>query len=193
MSIAAVPGPPDCAGGREQCAVAAATVETRELVVADLFGADHARLVRMAVFLGADGDAEDVVAEAFLELHRNWHRLRDVAAASAYLRGTVHNLVRMRLRRRSVERRHASRIVGDAESAEVAVLWREDQWEVRRALCRLPARQRQAVVLRYWLDLKEAEIAAAMGISEGAVKSHMSRAMATLTRVLQRGRSTRAS
>lgn len=157
----------------------------REAALVRLFGAHHGHLVRLAVLLGAAGDAEDVVADAFYELHRKWHRLRDADAAPAYLRATVYNLVRMRLRHLQVERKHADHFAGDVESAEAAALWREDQRSVLRALQLLAPRQREAVVLRYWLDLKEAEIADMMGISQGAVKSHMSRAMAALTRAMQ--------
>jgi RNA polymerase sigma-70 factor (sigma-E family) len=156
----------------------------REIAVAALFDQHHTRLVRLAVLLGADGDAEDVVAEAFCELCRRWPRLRDPRAAPAYLRSVVCNLVRMRLRHLQVVRRHHPDQVEDAGSAEQEVVLREEQREVVRALRELPGRQRQALVLRYWLDLREAEVAAAMGISAGAVKAHTSRGMATLTRLL---------
>ncbi len=160
----------------------------REAAVTALFDQHHTQLVRLAVLLGADGDAEDVVAEAFCELYRRWPRLRDAHAAPAYLRSVVCNLVRMRLRHLQVVRRHSS-VHGsdhleDAGSAEQEVVLREDHREVVRALRELPERQRQALVLRYWLDLREAEVAAAMGISAGAVKAHTSRGMAALTRLL---------
>ena len=156
----------------------------REAAVTALFDRYHPQLVRLAVLLGADGDAEDVVAEAFCELYRRWPRLRDPQAAPAYLRSVVCNLVRMRLRHLQVVRRHHPDQVEDAGSAEQEVVLREDQREVVRALRELPERQRQALVLRYWLDLREAEVAAAMGISAGAVKAHTSRGMAALTRLL---------
>lgn len=157
----------------------------REAALVWLFGTHHSQLVRLAVLLGAAADAEDIVAEAFYELHRKWHRLRDADAAPAYLRATVYNLVRMRLRHMLVERKHADDFIVDVESAEATALWREDQRAVLRALQLLAPRQREAVVLRYWLDLKEAEIADMMGISLGAVKSHMSRAMGALTKAMQ--------
>lgn len=156
----------------------------REAALVRLFYEYHGQLVRLAVLIGAAGDAEDVVAEAFYELHKKWHRLRDADAAPAYLRATVYNLVRMRIRHLQVERKHMSHFAGDVESAEAAALWREDQRAVLRALHGLAPRQREAVVLRYWLELKEAEIADIMGISQGAVKSHMSRAMAALTHAM---------
>ncbi len=155
----------------------------REAAVTALFDQHHTQLVRLAVLLGAD-DAEDVVAEAFCELYRRWPRLRDPQAAPAYLRSVVCNLVRMRLRHLQVVRRHHRDHLADAGSAEQEVVLREDHREVVRALRELPERQRQALVLRYWLDLREAEVAAAMGISPGAVKAHTSRGMAALTRLL---------
>jgi RNA polymerase sigma-70 factor (sigma-E family) len=157
----------------------------REGRISALFDRHHTELVRLAVLLGAAGDAEDVVAEAFCELYRRWARLRDPGAAPAYLRSVVCNLVRMRLRHLQMVRRHVEPLPLDVGSAEQEVVVREDHREVVDALRALPDRQRQALVLRYWLDLKESEVAAAMGISAGAVKSHTSRGMAALTRMLE--------
>ena len=159
----------------------------REREMAALFDAHHAQLLRLAVLLGAGCDAEDIVAEAFCELHRRWWRLQQPQAAAGYLRSVVINLARMRLRHLQVVRRHAER-EGPPElvaSAESAALLHDDQRAVVAALKDLPERQREALVLRYWLGLKEAEIAAAMGISPGAVKSHTSRGMAALARALE--------
>ncbi len=155
----------------------------REVAIARVFDAHHAQLVRLAVLLGAGPDADDEVAEAFCQLYRRWGRLRAPDAAPAYVRGAVVNLVRMRLRHLQVVRRHqAAAPPPDQQlSAEHEVLDREDQRAVVAALERLAPRQREAIVLRYWMDLKEAEIAAAMGISCGAVKTHISRAMVSLT------------
>jgi RNA polymerase sigma-70 factor (sigma-E family) len=156
----------------------------REAAVTALFDRHHTELVRMAALLGADQDAEDVVAEAFCELYRRWPRLRDPQAAPAYLRSVVCNLTRMRLRHLQVVRRHTEPAPPVVGSPEQQVVLREDQREVVLALRGLPDRQRQALVLRYWLDLKEADVAAAMEISCGAVKTHTSRGMAALTRRL---------
>jgi RNA polymerase sigma-70 factor (sigma-E family) len=157
----------------------------RETELARLFDGHHTQLVRLAVLLGAESDAEDLVAEAFCELHRRWDRLRDPQAALGYLRSTVCNLARMRLRHLQVVRRTPTYEDPDVESPESEVILREDQREVVEALMRLPGRQREALTLRYWLDLRESEIAEAMGISPGAVKSHTSRGMAALTRMLE--------
>lgn len=158
----------------------------REVAIARVFDESHARLVRLAVLLGAGADAEDIVAEAFCQLYRRWPRLRSPDAAPAYVRGSVVNLVRMRLRHLQVVRRHSERELrpSDNVSAESIALVREDQRAVVEALDQLAPRQREAIVLRYWMDLKEAEIAATMGISCGAVKTHTSRAMAALSRAV---------
>lgn len=156
----------------------------RETAVTALFDQHYTGLIRMAVLLGAGVDAEDVVAEAFCELYKRWPRLRDPLAAPSYLRSVVCNLTRMRLRHLQVVRRHPDQSMTSIGSAEQEVVLREDQREVIAALQSLPDRQRQALVLRYWLDLNEAEVAASMGISRGAVKAHTSRGMATLTRLL---------
>jgi len=156
----------------------------RETALSLLFDAQHAQLVRLAALMGADADAEDVVAEAFCELHRRWHRLHDRAAALSYLRSVVCNLSRMRLRHLAVVRRHREPPPEDVQSAEATALLREDHREVVVALQALPFRQRQALVLRYWLDLREVDVAQAMGITPGAVKAHTFRGLAALERAL---------
>jgi RNA polymerase sigma-70 factor (sigma-E family) len=159
----------------------------REAVLVRLFDEHYTGLLRLAVLLGAD-DAEDVVAEAFCQLYRRWNRLRDPDAALPYLRSVLCNLVRMRLRHLQVVRRNAERPRAPNDSAESEALLREDQRALVDALKVLPPRQREALVLRYWLSLRETEIAAAMGISCGAVKSHTARGMAALTRLLEEHR-----
>lgn len=96
----------------------------------------------------------------------------------------------MRLRHLRVVRKHAEpgradQSTGAAESAENLALLRDDQRVLVEALHRLSARQREALVLRYWLGLREGEIAEAMGISAGAVKAHTARGIATLTRIME--------
>ena len=163
------------------------TAPHREAPPADalhaLFTGHFRGLVRLATLLGAD-DPEDVVQEAFVRLHRSTGRLRDPGAALPYLRSTVVNLCRSRLRHLRVVRRG---VPGppDVASAEHGAVLREDHREVVAALLALPARQREALVLRYWLDLSEAEIADAMGISRGTVKSTASRALAALEKKLE--------
>ncbi len=162
----------------------------REQAIAALFEAHHLSLVRLAVLLGAD-DAEDVVSEASYPLYRRWRRLRSPEAAAAYLRSVVVNLTRMRIRHLQVARRHAAR-TDDAPlhvpSGEERAVLRDDPKALVDAVRALPARQREALVLRFWLDLRESEIADAMGISAGSVKVHVSRGMAALSRRLEERR-----
>ncbi|QYN35073.1 sigma-70 family RNA polymerase sigma factor [Pseudonocardia sp. DSM 110487] len=162
----------------------------REAAVAELFEIHHLPLVRLAVLLGAD-DAEDVVAEAFYQLYRRWPRLRSPSAAATYLRSVVVNLTRMRIRHLQVVRKHAVR-TGDEQphvaSGEERAVLRDDQKALVDAVRALPARQREALVLRFWLDLRESEIADAMGITAGSVKVHVSRGMAALSRMLEERR-----
>ncbi|KUN87436.1 RNA polymerase sigma factor [Streptomyces griseoruber] len=160
----------------------------REAGLARLFELHYSSMLRLAVLLGAD-DPENVVAEAYYQIYRKWRRLRDVRAAEAYLRSTVCNLTRMRIRHLQVARRHVESPPElpdeTVASAESAALLRDDQRVLIDALQQLPARQREALVLRHWLGLKESEIAAAMGISCGSVKTHTSRGLAALTQAME--------
>ncbi|WP_433472794.1 RNA polymerase sigma factor [Spirillospora sp. CA-142024] len=159
----------------------------REAVLTRLFDLHYPGLLRLAVLLGAD-DGEDIVSEAFCQLHRRWNRLRTPDAALPYLRSVVCNLTRMRLRHLQVVRKHIDQGADSVQSAESAALLRDDQRALVAALRHLSARQREALVLRYWLGLCESDIAASMGISQGAVKTHVARGMTTLTKLMQERR-----
>lgn len=140
-------------------------------------------LIRLAVvMLGDRAAAEDVVQEAFYGLYRRWHTLADTAKALSYVRTSVLNGSRTALRRRS--RQTYESPDAPAQSAEAAVLIGEEHREVLAAIRRLPGRQREVLVLRYYLDLDEAEIARSMGISRGTVRSTTSRGLAALGRLL---------
>ncbi|BBC37561.1 RNA polymerase subunit sigma24 [Streptomyces graminofaciens] len=157
----------------------------REAGVARLFELHYSSMLRLAVLLGAD-DPENVVAEAYYQIYRKWRRLRDAEAAEAYLRSTVCNLTRMRIRHLQVARRHVETPPEElVASAESTALLHDDQRVLITALQQLPARQREALVLRHWLGLKEVEIAAAMGISCGSVKTHTARGLAALTQAME--------
>jgi RNA polymerase sigma-70 factor (sigma-E family) len=156
--------------------------------VAALYAEHALGLVRLAVLLVGDrASAEDVVQDAFLGLYRRWDRLPDTSAPLAYVRVSVLNGCRTALRRRSRSRLATVFSEQPAESAEALALLSEEQRTVAGALRQLPERQREALVLRYYLDLSEAEIATAMGISRGTVKSATSRALATVRRNLKEG------
>ena len=151
----------------------------------DLYRAQRLPLLRLAVLLTDDrGTAEDVVQDAFLALQRRWHAV-DPAAAAGYLRTSVVNGVRTLYRRRGVARRHLHAVRSEeVPSADFAVLLTEDQREVVTALRTLPRRQREVLVLRYWSELSEAEIADALGVARGTVKSSASRGLAALQKQL---------
>jgi RNA polymerase sigma-70 factor (sigma-E family) len=163
----------------------AAPLDADQAVTA-LYVAHYRGLVRLAALLLDDvGAAEEVVQDAYVRMHSSWRRIRDPQAAVGYLRTTVVNLARSRLRHRQVVRKHAPAPLPDMPSAEQGALDRLEHDRVTRALRALPDRQRECLVLRYYGDLSEAQIAAAMGISTGAVKSHASRGMAALRAALE--------
>ncbi len=150
-----------------------------------LYQAHYAMLVRTAALLVGDvATAEDVVQDAFIAMHRAWWRLRDTSKALPYLRSAVINRSRSVLRHRVVADRHLPRLAPQLPSAEDSALAGMERSSVPAALRALPARQREVVVLRYYADLSEAQIAAAMGISKGAVKSHAARAKDSLRALL---------
>jgi RNA polymerase sigma-70 factor (sigma-E family) len=133
---------------------------------------------RLAYLLGAD-DPENIAQEAFVRLHARWHTLAD-GKAQPYLRRIVVNLSRSRLRHLRVARRVPAEQSVDEVSAETAALAGAEHRSLRAALATLPRRQRQVLVLRYWLDLTQAEIAETLGIAVGTVKATTSHAMANL-------------
>ncbi len=144
-------------------------------------------LVRLAsLVLGDVGLAEQVVQDAFVKLHLRWGGLRQLDKAPAYLRSAVLNGARSHLRHQKVRDRHEARrtVPPSVITPERAALERAEHERVVFALRLLPDRQREALVLRYYLDLPEAEIAAAMGVSAGSVKTHLHRGLATLARSL---------
>jgi RNA polymerase sigma-70 factor (sigma-E family) len=154
--------------------------------VTELYAGHALGLVRLAVLLVGDrASAEDIVQDAFLGLYRRWDRLPDTSAPLAYVRTSVVNGCRTAIRRRSRARQVGNFAELPAQSAEAVALLSEEQRAVADALRRLPERQREALVLRYYLDLSEAEIAAAMGISRGTVKSATSRALAAVGRTVR--------
>jgi RNA polymerase sigma-70 factor (sigma-E family) len=159
-----------------------------ELLTA-LYSSHYRQLVRLAAFLTGDRDsAEEVVQDAYVKVHGSWRGVREPDKAEAYLRTAVVNLSRSRLRRRQVAARHRPEPPPDVASAETTALVLAQREAVLQALRALPRRQREAVVLRYYADLSEAQTAAAMGCSVGSVKSHTSRAMASLRPLLEGAR-----
>jgi len=164
-------------------------------------------LVRLAVVVTGDrAAAEDIVQDAFVGLYRRWDRVPEMAAPLAYLRVSVMNGCRTLLRRRSrlglwpggpgdagFDQASPDGLGGPdgpgplAESAEASALLGEEQRTVAAALRKLPRRQREAVVLRYYLDLSIEETAQVMGVSAGTVKSSVHRGLAAVGRTLREG------
>jgi RNA polymerase sigma-70 factor (sigma-E family) len=165
-------------------------------LVADAYVPDHdltalfrqncQSLIGMAwVLLGDRGSAEEVVQDAFMSLQRAWPSMEDPGRALGYLRATSLNLVRSRLRHRLVVRRSPPAELADVASAEDAVILSEDRLAVVAALRRLPVRQRECLVLRYYAEMTEPEISSALGISTSSVKTHLRRGMVALESALE--------
>ena len=164
----------------------AASAWDADLLVTEIYHGEYKSLVRLAVLLVHDvPTAEEVVQDAFEAMHTAWRRLREKEKALSYLRQAVVNRSRSVLRHRTVVDRNAPKPAPDEPSAEHGALALIERSAVIAALRTLPDRQREAVVLRYYADLSEADIAATMGISRGAVKSHTARAMAALKSILE--------
>jgi len=166
----------------------AARAWTADEAVTHLFASHYRPLVRLAALLLRDhGMAEEIAQDAFVSLHERWGGLRDPGKAVAYLRQSVVNGARSALRHRGVVDRFLRRQPAPATmpSAETGAMSAQTYAEVLAAVRALPARQREALVLRYYGDLSEAQTAEAMGVSPGAVKSHTSRALAALRRTME--------
>lgn len=148
--------------------------------VRELYVTQRLPMIRLATLLVDDiGTAEDVVQDAFIGLTRVAPRLQDMSHASAYLRTSVVNGARSALRRRRTVRGFLSRASepDPAPPADRSVVDAETRSELMVALGSLPTRMREVLVLRYWSDLSEREIATTLGVSEGTVKSTASRAL----------------
>lgn len=153
--------------------------------VTALYSMHYRSLVRLAALLVRDvATAEEVVQDSFIALHAGWRRLRDSDRALSYLRQAVVNRSRSGLRHRMVVDKTAPKPPPDMPDAEQVAIARLERSALVSALRALPLRQREALVLRYYAGLSEAQIASAMGISRGAVKSHTARAVASLRTVL---------
>jgi RNA polymerase sigma factor (sigma-70 family) len=171
------PGPPDASA-----------------ITAELYAEHALALTRLArIMLGDQEAAQDVVHDAFCGLIRRWSRLTDQDRAAAYLRAAVLNGCRDALRRQA--RRPAAlslrpELLGDdplgtgSAGADVALLATEDRRTVLAALRLLPDRQREALVLRYYLELPDADISRVMRIGESSVRSAVHRGLAGLARLL---------
>jgi RNA polymerase sigma-70 factor (sigma-E family) len=162
-----------------------------------LYCAHYRQLVRIAALLLRDFPAaEEIAQDAFVGLHRNWSRLRDANKAAAYLRQSTVNGARSARRRTATAARFAPTLAVAADTGHTghtahtadpaaAIVERS---AVLVALAALPDRQREVLVLRYYGDLSETDIAHCLGISRGAVKTHASRGIAALRPTLEQVR-----
>ena len=156
-----------------------------DCAVSALYAERYQSLVRLAALLVDDmATAEEVVQDSFIAIHANWRRLQDIDKAAGYLRQCVVNRSHSVLRHRGVVNRNLLRSLPEMPSAEEEAMRLLSRSAVITALQGLPPRQRQALVLRYYAGLPEAQIASAMGITRGAVKRYVSRAMSSLRATL---------
>lgn len=159
----------------------------RNQLIAELFGRRNAELLGLArTLVDSREEAEEVVQEAFTRLVASYIRLEDSGKADHYVTGSVLNLARSRLRRRRTSRAKApglaSNMARDADDHEPhdRPLDEHTREAIRAAVGELPRRQQQCVVLRFYSNLTEQQIAATLGISAGSVKVHLSRGRAAL-------------
>ncbi|WP_055552704.1 sigma-70 family RNA polymerase sigma factor [Streptomyces sp. NBRC 110028] len=155
--------------------------------LADLYRARRLDMVRLAVFLVDDQHtAEDVVQDAFAAVcRRHGSALDSLEDAHAYLHTAVVNAARSVLRRRRTARAYTPPHQGQGAPVDERLLLAEEHRQVLDALAKLTRRQREVLVLRYWSDLTEAQIAETLGVSRGTVKSTASRALDTLEKLLE--------
>jgi len=145
--------------------------------VTALYLTHYRPLVRIAALLVQDlAVAEEIVQDSFVAVHAAWRRLPDAEHALSYLRRSVVNRSRAALRRHVVVDKLAPDVPGDPGETSIEV----ERSAFISALWTLPPRQREVVVLRYFADLPETQVASATGISETAVKAYAALAMSSL-------------
>lgn len=145
-----------------------------------LFDAEYLPMVRLAgAMLGSRAAAEEAVQDAFVQVSRT---LDTVAPdkRGAYLRTAVLNAARTQVRRSRAAKRQARAVPELVATPEEHALRSAEAREVMALVDTLPERQRQCLVLRYFEGLTDPEVAEALGISMGSVKSHIHRALETL-------------
>jgi RNA polymerase sigma-70 factor (sigma-E family) len=156
------------------------------VAVTDLFREHHLELVRLALVMVGDlATAEDVVQDAVERLHQRRDRLREPEHGLAYVRSSVLNGCRSVHRHAAVARKHLPQLIPTEADADPEAAT-ADHSELAIALRSLPPKQREVLVLRYYLDLDVAEIASTMRIAPSAVRSNCTRGLATLGRTVGR-------
>lgn len=164
-----------------------AGISDADAALGDLYTTHYSALVGLARVLLRDHDAaEEVVQEAFIRVRASWRGIRDPDRAAAYVRSAVLNQARSRLRRAAVAATHAAAPTAagfpspDVDDPADRALAADERERWLQAIRSLPTRQRDCVVLRYYLDLSEAEMAQTLRISTGSIKTHLSRGLAAL-------------
>ena len=162
------------------------TDRSMDAAIGALFRAESARLVSMLWAVTGDRrQAEDLAQEAFVRLYEHWDRLEDAERAAGWLRVTALNLARSGFRHLAVVRRRPPHAVRDVASLEDDAVLDDDRRHLVAALRRLPARQRECLVLRFFGDMTEPAIAAATGLSPNTVKTHLRRGLGALERTME--------
>ena len=163
--------------------VKATSVADRDALVTSLYEQEGVRLVRLArLFTDDRNAAEDLVQEAFIRLHRAAHRLEDRGKAAPYLRSIVINLARDHNRRGLMSLRHQEAMISDAvpDMPEDLAISQDESGAIIEQVRELSPRQRDCLLLRFYMDLTELEISETLGISPNSVKTHCRRGMKSL-------------
>ncbi len=161
--------------------VVATEVDVTADLLTETYQTHYSSLLRLAALLLDDlSSCEDVVQEAFIRVHTARARVREPEKLLAYLRQTVVNLSRSTLRRRLIGLKLLPKPLPDAASAEEGAYDALERDALIQALRGLQRRQREVLVLRYFADLTEAQVAAALGVSIGSVKAYGSRGIEAL-------------
>ncbi len=181
--------PPQVAGARPSDAalgpVPADAQSDADQAITAIYGTQYRSLVRLAAVLVGDvAIAEEVVQDSFVAMYGASSRLRDRGKALAYLRQRVMSRSRSALRQRMVAGWDAPHPEPGMPSAEQGAILQPERSAVISVMCTLSPRQREALMLRFYLDLSERQAASAMGISPGAARRHTARAKAALLSAL---------
>ncbi|WP_443033369.1 SigE family RNA polymerase sigma factor [Streptomyces sp. ACA25] len=170
--------------GAEEAMAEGTTVD----FLTETYQAHYRSLLGLAALLLDDtASCEDVVQEAFIRVHSARSRVREPEKTLAYLRQTVVNLSRSTLRRRILGIKLIPKPMPDAASAEEGAYEQLERAELIKAMRGLQRRQREVLVLRYFADMTEAEVARTLGISAGSVKAYGSRGIAALRVAMEAG------
>lgn len=135
------------------------------------------------VQLGNRETAEELAQDALAKIWNDWDRVSTMDHPEAYAFRVAFNASSSLFRRKAAERR-AHRRVGSVQTESTPHLMSAETLDLQRAVAGLPRRQRDVIILRYFVDMRVDDVAVALGISPGTVKTSAHRAMATLRSVL---------